>query len=114
MEDIQEKFKDTIQQVFEAEIDEHLGYIKHDNNGDRSGNSCNGYSKKTMKTKFGKAKLRIPRDRKGEYEPQIIKKYETTSNGLEDQIIGLFSKGMSKARKWGNCADSRWETPSFR
>lgn len=99
VEDIQEKlkelFKDTIQQVFEAEIDEHLGYIKHDNTGDHSGNSRNGYSKKTMKTKFGKAELRIPRDRKGEYEPQIVKKYETTANGLEDQIIGLYSKGMS-------------------
>lgn len=99
VEDIQEKlkelFKDTIQQVFEAEMDDHLGYSKHDESGDHTGNSRNGYSKKTVKTKFGKAELEIPRDRNGEYQPQIIKKYETTSNGLEDQIIGFYSKGMS-------------------
>jgi transposase-like protein len=99
VEDIQEKlkmlFKDTIQQVFEAEIEDHLGYSKHDNAGDHSGNSRNGYSKKTVKTRFGNTELDIPRDRKGEYDPQIIKKYETTANGLEDQIIGLYSKGMS-------------------
>lgn len=57
VEDIQEKlrdaFKDTIQQVFEAEIDDHLGYKKHNNKGDHSGNSLNGYSHKTIKTKFG-------------------------------------------------------------
>lgn len=97
-------FKDSIQQVFEVEINEHLGYIKHDNTGDHSGNSRNGYSKKTMKTKFGKAELRISMDRKGEYEPQIVKKYVTTANGLEDQIIRLYSKGMSTRdieTRWG-------------
>ena len=99
VEDIQEKlkhlFKDTIQQVFEAEIDTHLGYQKHDNQGDHSGNSRNGYSPKTVKTKFGKTTLQVPRDRNGDFEPAIIKKYETTANGLEDQIIGLYAKGMS-------------------
>ncbi|MCP8970801.1 IS256 family transposase [Ectobacillus ponti] len=88
-------FRDTIQQVFEAEMEDHLGYGKHSSEGTRSGNSRNGYSKKTVKTKFGNADLQVPRDRNGEYEPQIIKKYETTVNGLEDQIIGLYAKGMS-------------------
>jgi putative transposase len=88
-------FKETLQQVFEAEIEDHLGYSKHDTAGNNSGNSRNGYSKKTIKTKLGETDLKIPRDRKGEYEPQIIKKYETSINGLEDQIIALYSKGMS-------------------
>jgi putative transposase len=92
---IRELFKETLQQVFEAEIEEHLGYSKHDPRGKNSGNSRNGYSKKTIKSKLGETKLDIPRDRKGEYEPQIIKKYETSLNGLEDQIIALYSKGMS-------------------
>jgi putative transposase len=92
---IRELFKETLQQVFEAEIEEHLGYSKHDPRGKNSGNSRNGYSKKTIKSKLGETKLEIPRDRKGEYEPQIIKKYETSLNGLEDQIIALYSKGMS-------------------
>lgn len=88
-------FKDTIQEVFEAELDDHLGYRKHSTEGTNSGNSRNGHSKKTIKTKFGNAALEVPRDRNGEYEPQIIKKYETTLNGLEEQIIGLYAKGMS-------------------
>ncbi|WP_078429611.1 IS256 family transposase [Alkalihalobacterium alkalinitrilicum] len=88
-------FKDTIQEVFEAEIENQLGYKKHESQGDHTGNSRNGYSKKTLKTKFGNTKLEVPRDRNGEYEPQIIKKYETTANGLEDQIVALYAKGMS-------------------
>lgn len=92
---IRDLFKETLQQVFEAEIEDHLGYSKHDPRGNNSGNSRNGYSKKTIKSKFGETELSIPRDRKGEFEPQIIKKYETSINGLEDQIIALYSKGMS-------------------
>lgn len=92
---MKELFKETLQQVFEAEIEDHLGYSKHDPAGNKSGNSRNGYSKKTIKTKLGETALKIPRDRNGEYEPQIIKKYETSINGLEDQIIALYSKGMS-------------------
>ena len=88
-------FKDTLQQIFEAEIDDHLGYTKHSNEGDHSGNSRNGYSKKNIRTKFGNAELAIPRDRNGDYEPQVIKKYDTSLNGLEEQIIGLYAKGMS-------------------
>lgn len=83
MEDIREKlkelFKDTIQQMFEVEMDEHLGYEKHDPAGNNSGNRRNGYSKKTVKTRFGQSEIEIPRDRKGEFEPQIVKKYETTA-----------------------------------
>lgn len=88
-------FKETLQQIFEAEIEDHLGYSKHDVSGNNSGNSRNGYMKKTIKTKFGNTTLDIPRDRKGDYEPQIIKKYETSINGLENQILALYSKGMS-------------------
>jgi transposase-like protein len=92
---IRDLFKETLQQIFEAEIDDHLGYSKHSVVGNNSGNSRNGYFKKTIKTKFGETELKVPRDRKGAYEPQIIKKYETSINGLEDQIIALYSKGMS-------------------
>jgi putative transposase len=88
-------FKDTLQEIFEAEIEEHLGYPKHSNLGDNSGNSRNGYSKKNIKTRFGETELRIPRDREGDFKPRIIKKYETTSNQIEDQIIAMYAKGMS-------------------
>ena len=99
VEDIHEKlrdlFKETLQEIFEAEMDDHLGYIKHDNTGDNSGNSRNGYSKKTVKSRFGASEVQIPRDRNGTFEPKIVKKYETTSNQLEEQIIAMYAKGMS-------------------
>ena len=98
-DDIQQKlkelFKETLQQIFEAEMDEHLGYEKHDPAGNNSGNSRNGYSKKTVKTRFGQSEIEVPRDRNGEFEPQIVKKYESTSNQLEDQIIVMYAKGLS-------------------
>jgi putative transposase len=92
---IRDLFKDTLQVIFEAEMEHHLGYSKHHVDGIHSGNSRNGYSKKTIKSKFGTTTLDIPRDRKGEYEPQIIKKHESALNGLDEQIIALYSKGMS-------------------
>ena len=92
---LKEIFKDTIQELFEAEIENHLGYKKHSSEGDNTGNSRNGYSNKTLKTRFGNVEIDIPRDRNGEFEPQIIKKYEKTSNQLEDQILALYAKGMS-------------------
>lgn len=99
VEDVQEKlknlFKDTLQEIFEAEMDEHLGYEKHDPVGNKSGNSRNGYSTKNIKTRYGKAELNIPRDRNADFEPQIVRKYETTSNQLEEQIIAMYAKGMS-------------------
>ena len=99
VEDIQEKlknlFKDTLQEIFEAEMDEHLGYPKHDPADNNTGNSRNGYSKKKTKTRYGKTEIAVPRDRNAEFEPQIIKKYETTANHLEDQIIAMYAKGLS-------------------
>lgn len=97
--DIQEKlksiFKDTIEVALEAELDESLGYGKHDPRGNNSGNSRNGSSPKTLKTRMGKTEISVPRDRKGEFEPQIIKKYQTTANDIEDQVLAMYAKGMS-------------------
>jgi putative transposase len=97
--DIQEKlksiFKDTIEVALEAELDESLGYGKHDPRGNNSGNSRNGTSPKTLKTRMGKTEINVPRDRNGEFEPQIIKKYQTTANDIEDQVMAMYAKGMS-------------------
>jgi putative transposase len=92
---LKELFKDTIQKVLDAEMDVHLGYEKHDPIGDHSSNNRNGYSKKTVQTQMGQTEIKIPRDRNGEFEPQIIKKYETTANEVEEQIIAMYAKGMS-------------------
>lgn len=99
IEDIQEKLKelfgDTLQQIFEAEMENHLGYAKNDPLGNNSGNNRNGYSKKTVKTRSGETEIDIPRDRNGEFEPQIIRKYQTTANELEDRIVAMYAKGLS-------------------
>ena len=92
---LKELFKGTLEQMLEAEMDEHLGYDKHDNSGDHSGNSRNGYGSKTIQSDLGKTELRIPRDRNGEFEPSLIKKYQTKSEDLENQIIAMYAKGMS-------------------
>jgi putative transposase len=76
-------------------MDEHLGYEKHSNTGDNSGNSRNGYNVKTIQSEFGASQLRIPRDRKGVFEPRIIEKYQTKTEGLEEKIIAMYAKGMS-------------------
>lgn len=76
-------------------MEDHLGYEKHNVVGNNSGNSRNGFNKKTIKTNYGTTELAVPRDRNGEFEPQIIKKYETTSNGIEEQIVAMYAKGMS-------------------
>jgi transposase-like protein len=88
-------FKDAIEEVLESEISEHLGYEKYDSLGDNTGNSRNGYSKKTIKSQLGETAIDIPRDRNGEFEPQIIKKYEKNANELEEQILAMYAKGMS-------------------
>lgn len=94
-EHLKKLFSDTMQEIFEAEMDEHLGYDKHSPSGDHSGNSRNGYNKKTIKTKYGESTIEIPRDRNGDFEPQVIKKYQRTSNELEDKIISMYANGMT-------------------
>lgn len=88
-------FADTVETILRAEMDEHLGYDKHDISGNNSGNSRNGYNRKTISTQHGETEIEIPRDRNGTFEPQIVPKYQTKSETIENQIIGLYAKGMS-------------------
>ncbi|MGL4450460.1 MAG: IS256 family transposase, partial [Sarcina sp.] len=90
---LKELFKDVLQEALEAELDETLGYEKHEVSGKT--NSRNGYSKKTLKTELGEIALNIPRDRNGEFEPQIVPKHQRNVNGIEDKILSLYSKGMT-------------------
>ncbi|GAB6168268.1 IS256 family transposase [Clostridium carnis] len=90
---LKELFKDVLQEALEAELDETLGYGKHEVS--EKVNSRNGYSKKTIKTELGEIALNIPRDRNGEFEPQIVPKHQRNVNGIEDKILSLYSKGMT-------------------
>lgn len=84
-----------LNKVLEAEMDIHLGYKKNSNEGDNSGNSRNGYSKKTVLTQDQKVELNIPRDRNSEFEPEIVPKYSKRLPLFNDQIISLYSRGMT-------------------
>ena len=100
MDDIQDLFKSFVAAALEggleAELDEELGYSKYDYRNKEDENSRNGYSKKTLKTSFGEMEIKIPRDRDGEFEPQLVKKNQTTLTGdIEEKIISMYAKGMT-------------------
>ncbi|MBU3181752.1 IS256 family transposase [Clostridium psychrophilum] len=88
-------FRDVLQETLEAEMDSELGYDKYDISEKQTSNSRNGYSKKTVKSELGAIDLNIPRDRKGEFEPKILPKYQRNINGIEDKITALYATGMT-------------------
>jgi transposase-like protein len=99
-EDLNNLMKEFIAQmvggVLQGEMDDHLGYEKYDTESKDTTNSRNGFGKKTLHTGYGDANLNIPRDRDGEFDPVIIKKYEKTVNAeLERKIISMYAKGMT-------------------
>lgn len=99
MDAIKDMFKDVLQEIMEAELDTELGYNKQERRSDESEtknkNYRNGYSKKTVKTQLGEVDINVPRDRNGEFEPQIIGKYQRNADGMEEKILSLYAAGMS-------------------
>ena len=82
--------------ALDAEMDEHLGYKKNDNAGDNSGNSRNGYTTKTVITEDNNTiEIQVPRDRNSTFDPVIIPKHEKRTPLFNDQIISMYSFGMS-------------------
>ena len=98
--DIQQKLKrlfaGAIEQMLEAEMEEHLGYEKHNNAGDLTGNSRNGYNKKTIISDYGESEIVIPRDRNGEFAPKVVENRQTRTDEIEQKILAMYSKGMSQ------------------
>jgi transposase-like protein len=84
-----------IQEAMDAELDEELGYSKYDYKNKRTDNSRNGSYKKTVSSSQGDVELTVPRDRDGDYEPQIVKKHQMDISAIEDKIIFLYSQGTS-------------------
>ena len=100
MEDIQNLFKETIAEFpengLDAELDDELGYSKYDYRNKDTDNSRNGHSSKTLRTSFGGVEVSIPRNRKGEFEPQLLKKNQTSiSQEIEEKILSMYAKGMT-------------------
>ena len=100
IEDLQDVYKMMIGAVLEggleAELDDQLGYSKYDYRNKEVDNSRNGFSKKTLKTSFGETDISVPRDRNGDFEPQLVKKNQTTLTGdIEEKILSMYAKGMT-------------------
>ena len=92
---IQQLTKALVERALQGELTHHLGYDKHASEGNNSGNSRNGTSPKTIQGKRGRFQIEVPRDRNGEFEPQLIKKGQTRFDGLDEKIISLYSRGMT-------------------
>jgi putative transposase len=95
METIKEMFSDILEEVLQCEMDEQLGYERHQRRSDEPSNYRNGSTKRKLKTQFGEVEVNVPRDRKGSYEPQILDKYQRNVDGLEEKILSLYAHGMS-------------------
>ena len=85
--------KVTVEAAFNVELDEYLGCRK--NRVSETKNSHNGFSSKTLRTEEGQFEIDIPRDRQGEFEPQLIKKHQTRIASMDDKILYLYAKGLS-------------------
>jgi len=87
---------EILENGLEGELDDELGYTKYDYRNKTEDNSRNGYSTKTLKTSYGDTEIKVPRDRNGDFEPQLIKKQQTTLTGdIEEKIISMYAKGMT-------------------
>jgi putative transposase len=87
--------KMAVEAALGAEMEAHLGYEKHDARGRGTGNSRNGYSRKTLKGDHGTVEIDTPRDRNGSFEPQLVRKGQRRLTQFDDQILALYAKGMS-------------------
>lgn len=94
-ETLKDLFADTLKEMLEAELDDHLGYSKYDYKNKNTTNSRNGRNSKRVLSDLGEFDLTVPRDREGSFQPQVVKKNQTDISGIEDQVIGMYAKGMT-------------------
>ena len=83
----------TVEAALNAELDDHLGYDKYEITA--SANSRNGYTSKTLQTEDSQFELNTPRDRKGDFEPRLVKKNQTRFTSMDDKVLSLYAKGMT-------------------
>lgn len=92
-EPLKQMYKALVQAALKGEMTDHLGYDKYERSD--SDNSRNGKSKKTLKTSIGEIDIDVPRDRKGDFEPQIVEKHKTIQDDIDAKIISMYARGMS-------------------
>ena len=89
-----QEFGELLKEALEAEMDDELGYSKHDWKNKETDNSRNGHTKKTVTSQFGEVELKIPRDTNGEFEPRIVKRHR--NNRIE---AGFFERGVRDGKE---------------
>ncbi|MGV1080934.1 MAG: IS256 family transposase [Mycobacterium sp.] len=87
--------KQIVESALEGEMDDHLGYGKHDPAGRNGGNSRNGARSKTLITEAGPVHVSVPRDRDGSFTPQLVRKRQRRLTGMDDLVISLSAKGLT-------------------
>lgn len=93
---LRDMFAGTLEDMLKAELDEHLGYERHDQQPKSTGNRRNGTTAKTVKTAHsGELALDIPRDRDGSFEPRIVKKGQSDVSEIQDKVMSMYAKGLS-------------------
>lgn len=96
-QDIQDALKDllggTIKEMMEAEMENHLGYEKS-KRSDKD-DYRNGYKRKRVNSRYGSMEIEVPQDRKSTFEPQVVKKRQKDSSGIDQKIISMYAKGMT-------------------
>lgn len=92
---VKELTSGLIQEIMDAELEDELGYSKYDYKNKQTKNSRNGHYKKTVESSLGDVELTVPRDRNGDYEPQVVKKHQMDISDIEDKIMFLYSQGTS-------------------
>jgi len=102
---LKELTKRLVERAMNAEMTEHLGYEKHSPEGNNSGNSRNGKTEKTVTTDQGDLRIEVPRDRKSNFDPQIIKKGQRRFTGFDDKILSMYARGMTTRDIQGHLQD---------
>ena len=99
MADLHNALKDlmgeTIQGMLEAELDETLGYEKHEKTEEPKTNYRNGHKQKTLKSSMGEMEIDVPQDRNAEFDPKVVPKHKTDISAIEQQIINMYAHGLT-------------------
>lgn len=97
--------KRLVERALEGEMTEHLGYEKHAAVGRNGGNSRNGTTSKKVLTESGEVEIEVPRDRAGEFEPQLVPKRQRRLEGFDEKVIALYARGMTTREIQGYLRD---------
>jgi len=92
---IKQLSKALIERAMQAEMTEQIGYEKSESGGKETANRRNGKSSKTLRTDQGPMEIEVPRDRDGEFEPQIVPKHQREWRGFDDKILSMYALGLS-------------------